>query len=107
MTGRTTHILPTDGGWAVMKDAHSTRKGARTRAKSVYPTQKEAIAAARRLASKASAWEVLLHGRNGSYRIVERHGLPEVRNRPNRSSLAREAIRKAVSAIIRERLLGK
>ena len=57
------HVVPHADGWAV--------KGAgNQKATSVYPTQREAIGAARGIA-RAQGTEMFVHGRNG--RIRERN----------------------------------
>jgi len=63
MAKKDQHVVPHAGDWAV--------KGAGNRkATSVHPTQREAIAAARK-AARAQGTEMFIHGRNG--RIRERN----------------------------------
>lgn len=63
---RNQHVVPAKDGWAV-KGA-----GAR-RATRVYDTQKEAIAAARRIAVRQGS-ELLIHGRDGRIREKNTYG---------------------------------
>lgn len=58
-TGKSQHVVPDQGGWAV-KAAGSTR------ATQTYDTQAEAIDAAKKAASKGG--EVVVHGRDGRTR---------------------------------------
>jgi hypothetical protein len=117
MSAKTTHIIPKDDGWVVKKDRSHTLRGqtdtsgdaptpSAVRAITVYATQREAIEAARKLARRSVAWQIILHGRNGSMRRLEMHGLPVVQRSMVKSDLGREAIKRAVSAVIRKRLEG-
>ncbi len=63
---RNQHVVPSQGGWAV--------KGAGAqKATKVFSTQKEAIAAARRIAVSQGS-ELLIHGRNGKIREKNTYG---------------------------------
>jgi hypothetical protein len=102
MTSWTTHIIPTDDGWVVRQE--DSNRGAST----VYSTQKAAIEAARKMVKRRARSQITLHLRNGLMRTVERRGLPERPPRgPDRSTLGRKNIERAVSAIIRESLLAQ
>ena len=96
MPAMTTHIIPLGDGWAVRK--------AGRRARSVYPTQKQAIEAARKVAFRSSAGQIVVHSRNGSMRLKDIWGLPPVQPSARKSDLGTKAIERAVSAVIRERL---
>jgi hypothetical protein len=98
MPSKTTHIIPKDSGWAVKKE------GAAKRNSGVYATQKEAIELARGMTKKTSAGQIVVHGRDGSMRFLDVHGLPAVQTPRRKSDLGTKAIKKAVSAVIRERL---
>jgi hypothetical protein len=98
MPARTTHIFPIDGGWAVRKEGSAKRQSG------IYSTQKEAIQVARRISQRASAGQIVIHGRDGSMRSQDVHGLPKVQRLPFKSDLGTKAIEKAVSAVILERL---
>ena len=63
---RNQHVVPAKNGWAV-KSAGSSR------ATKVYDTQKEAIAAARRIATKQRS-ELLIHGKDGRIREKNTYG---------------------------------
>jgi hypothetical protein len=62
MSGKAQHVVPRGGKWTVL------RTGAE-RASGIYATQKEAVAAARRIA-RTHGTELYIHGRDG--RIRER-----------------------------------
>jgi hypothetical protein len=110
MPAKTTHIIPRDHGWAVKKEAVFVAKNGnqsamkKPRAERVYPSQKQAIDAACRIAERSSASQIVVHGRDGSIRWREVHGLPAVQKSPQKSDLGTKAIERAVSAVIRERL---
>src|SRR5271166_1449620 len=73
----------------------------------VYSTQKQAIDAARKIVHNAKAGQIVVHGRDGSVHLGEVHGLPTVQTSRRKSDLGTEAIKRAVSMVIRERLEGK
>jgi hypothetical protein len=98
MSAKTTHVFPVNGGWAVRKE------GSAKRTRGVYTTQRKAIAVARDMALRASAGQVVIHGRDGSMRSKYLHGMPVVQTPPRKSDLGTKAIERAVSAVIRERL---
>jgi hypothetical protein len=70
----------------------------------VFPTQQEAIDAARKIVQHSSAGQIVVHGRDGSMRWQDVHGLPLVQTPPRKSAIGTKAIEKAVSTVIRERL---
>lgn len=94
---RTTHVVPMNGEWAVKKEGSAKSAG-------VYETQAEAIKAAHEIVRRSSAGQIVVHRRNGSFRIQESHGLPSVQRPPSKSTLSRKSIEQAVSAVLRERL---
>jgi len=100
MRAKTTHVIPQNGGWAVKKEDSANRTT------SVYPTQREAIEAAREIVQRTSAGQVVIHHRDGSMRTRYIHGLPKVQRPPRKSKLGSKAIERAVSTVIRERLSG-
>jgi hypothetical protein len=80
------------------------KKPRSARASAVYATQKEAIAAARKMFRQSTVGQIVVHGRNGSIRRPYVYGLPTVQRSPQKSDLGTKAIEKAVSTVIRERL---
>ena len=98
MRAKTTHVLPENGGWAIKRQGSPT-----SRTIGVYPTQKEAILAARALVRRGYRGEVVIHHRSGSTTSKEFY-LPAIQRSAVKSSLGRRAIKKAVYAVIRERL---
>ena len=63
---RNQHVVPAKEGWAV-------RSSGSQRATKVFDTQKEAIAAGRRIAMNQGS-ELLVHGRNGRIREKSTYG---------------------------------
>ena len=115
MPAKTTHIIPSDDGWIVKKEhanvfveksGHqwAVKRPSAIRASAVYTTQKQAIDAARKMVLRSPAGQIVIHGRNGSIRWRDLHGLPVVQRPPRKSDLGTKAIEKAVSTVIRERL---
>jgi|SRR5208283_1788530 len=70
----------------------------------VYSTQKQALDAARGIARRSSAGQIVVHGRDGFIRRRDIRGLPVVQTPPRKSKLGTKAIERAVSTVIRERL---
>lgn len=70
----------------------------------VFPTQQQAIDAARKLVLRSSAGQIVVHGRDGSMRWQDVHGLPLVQTPPRKSAIGTKLIEKAVSGVIRKRL---
>ena len=123
---KTTHIVPRDDGWTIRKEREgfgpslkgkngdvlgrrrashwAAKKPLTERRSAVYATQKQAIDAARELAQRSSESQIVIHNRNGSMQRRDVRGLPEVQTPPLKSDLGTNAIRRAVSAVIRERL---
>lgn len=100
MRAKTTHVIPQNGGWAVMKEDSANRRAV------LYLTQKDAIEAARAMVQSLSAGQVVIHYRDGSLRTRYVHGLPELQQSPRKSKLGRKAIERAVSTVLRERLVS-
>ena len=96
---KTTHVVPRNGEWAVKKEGSRRSSG-------LYDTQAKAIEAARDLARRSSAGQVVVHGVNGSIRISESHGLPSVQSPHKKSEIGKKTIEKAISTVLRERLSG-
>lgn len=105
--GENLHVIPRIEGWAV-------RSENRTRPTSIHSSQREAIDAARKLAKRTAASQLVIHGRDG--RIKERDTfidpLPPREPRkvlyPSSSpSTSREAIRRAVSEAVKESSEGR
>jgi hypothetical protein len=100
MVFRTTHVIPVEDGWIVKKSG---------RAAILFPTRKEAVDRAVRLSKAAKAAQVVVHSPSGLFRVVESHGLRKRKRKwsPDRSTLGRKAIRRAVGQTIVERLLAE
>jgi hypothetical protein len=96
---KTTHVLPSNGHWIVKK--------ADAKAALVFPTKKEATAEAVRRIKKEKAAQVVVHDIGGSFHIAASHGLPKLSPSPGKSKLGRQAIKKAVSSVVRAELIGE
>lgn len=64
--GKSQHVVPRDGEWAV-------KRGGSDRATTVVPTQKEAIKIAREIAKNQNA-ELFIHRRDGQIRERDSFG---------------------------------
>lgn len=99
MRAKTTHVIPRGDRWAVRREGSGQgRRG------DVYATQEAAIRAARALTQRERSSQLVIHGRDGSIRSEEVHGLPPVQSPPLKGNLGTKAIERAVSTVIRERL---
>lgn len=99
MPGKTTHVISAKDGWLVRKSG----KGAGA----LFPTQREATDKAIRISKAAKAGRVVVFSRGVMFRIVESHGLPEIRRSRLKSNLGRNAIRKAVGKVVLGRLMAE
>ena len=123
MPAKTAHILPKGDGWVVKRERGQVvaKKGPKTTGKAgaqrvikIFPTQAAAIEWAKERVGhreldgqrkrQSAAGQIVVHSRNGSVRWREIHGLPKVQTPPQKSELGTNAIKKAVSTAIRERL---
>jgi hypothetical protein len=94
MASRTIHVFSADGAWEVKSEG---RKG------HIYPTQREAITAARQSIRDRSVGQLVVYGKNG--RIRERHtyGMTRIQDPPKRSRAAKR-ISRAVGKIALQRV---
>ena len=121
MSTKTTHIVPKHDGWAIVREGSIYKKvrsqihtpgrlsspvasHASNQSSEVFSTQKAAINAARRIVHQSPAWQIVIHGRDGSLQWGDVHGLPTIQTPPLKSDLGTKAIKKAISTVIRERL---
>lgn len=79
MTARTFHVYRSDGGWTVKKVGQSAR---------IYRTQREAVAAARRLIRVESPGQFVLHRGDGSIAQYGVYGMPRIQPHPRKSPKA-------------------
>jgi hypothetical protein len=91
---KTFHIYPSDGGWVVQKEGKSPE---------AFPTQRQAIEAARRIVRNNTAGQLVIHGRDGRIREHETYGMTRIQDPPKKSRLA-ERIRQAVGKVALERM---
>src|SRR5712691_9903286 len=96
MLPRTLHVVPLENGWTVQKVGKKPGR--------VFRTQKEAIAAARKISGRTLAGCVVVHLTEGRFRLEEEHGFPKVQRPPRKSRLGTKAIERAVSKVLRDEL---
>jgi len=95
---RTIHVFHNNGGWSVRREG--TKQGGDFRKRA------DAIAAARRIMLKAAPAQVVVHTKDDRVASIERRGIPAPPSLPDRSSIGRGNIQRAVFSIVRERLLA-
>jgi len=94
MVSRTVHVFSAEGAWAVKSE------GAKGR---IYPTQREAIAAARQSIRERPAGQLVIHGKNGRIREHHTYGMTRIQDPPKRSRAAKR-ISRAVGKIALQRV---
>lgn len=100
--GKSQHVVPHDGGWAVVGEGNE-------RATSIYDTQKDAIGAARAIARRNRS-SVVIHSRGGRIRGRESYGVDPYPHKEMRTVLFPvtdtvtdpKKIRDAVNEVIQE-----
>jgi hypothetical protein len=96
MAEKTFHVYRAeDGHWAVGK------AGVRSK---TFPSQYQAVKAARHAARGERESQVVVHERDGKLVVKELHGFPSVQNPPRKSSLGTARISKVISDSVRKRL---
>jgi len=103
MSRRNIHVVPRDTGWALRREGN-------VRPTSVYPTQKDAVEAARRIAINEQS-EMVIHGRDGRIRERDSYGRDPYPPRETRrvllpktaSKTDRKKIEKAVDEVTQKR----
>jgi len=90
----TFHIYPSDGVWVVQKEG----KNAET-----FPTQREAVEAARQIVRHKTEGQLVIHGKDGGIREHETYGMPQIQDPPKKSRLAKR-IGRAVGAVALKRV---
>jgi hypothetical protein len=91
---RTFHVYPSDGGWVVQKEGKSAE---------TFPTQREAVEAARQIVKHKTAGQLVIHGRDGRIREHETYGMTQIQDPPKRSRLAKR-IGRAVGTVALKRV---
>src|SRR5260370_14877965 len=92
---RTLHVYRSDGAWAVKKEGVIAK---------TFPTQREAIEAARR-SVRNDAGQVVIHAKDGRIRDHETYGMTRVQDPPKKSRLAKR-IGRAVGKVALNRVLS-
>jgi hypothetical protein len=91
---RTLHVYPSDGGWVVQKEGKSAE---------TFPTQRQAVEAARRTVKNKTTGQLVIHGRDGRIREHETYGMTRVQDPPKKSRLAKR-IGRAVGKVALDRV---
>ena len=94
---KTIHVIPYPGGWAVRREGGKEGE--------VFTTQKDAIARARTISKEISPSQVVVYTRGGRIASVEVRGFPKIQKSPLKSSIGTRNIEKAISEIVRSRLV--
>jgi uncharacterized protein DUF2188 len=94
MASKTVHVFSSDGAWEVKSEG---AKG------HIYPTQREAVAAALQSIRDKSVGQLVIHGRNGKIRERDTHGMSPIQDPPKRSRAAKR-ISRAVGKVALQRV---
>ena len=89
---KTFHVYPSDAGWVVRKEGRRAE---------TYPTQREAVDAARQSIKDSTQGQLVIHKRDGSIRDHQTYGMPRVQDPPKKSRLAKQ-IERAVEKVTLE-----
>src|SRR5579863_6229911 len=90
----TFHVYPSDGGWVVQKEGKTAE---------TFPTQREAVEAARQIVKDKTAGQLVIHGRDGRIREHETYGMTRIQDPPKKSRLAKR-IGRAVGKVALNRV---
>src|SRR5437588_3407983 len=82
---RTFHVYPSDGVSVVQKEGNSAE---------TFPTQRQAVEAARKIVRNKTAGQLVIHGRDGQIREYETYRMTRIQDPPKKSRLAKR-IRRA------------
>lgn len=91
---KTFHVYPSDEGWVVQKEGKSAE---------TFPTQREAVEAARQIVRDKTPGQLVIHGRDGQILKHETYGMTRIQDPPKKSPLAKQ-IGRAVGKIALERV---
>ena len=69
----------------------------------IFPTQREAVEAAREIVKDKAAGQLVIHGKDGRIREHETYGMPRIQDPPKRSRLAKR-IGRAVGKVALNRV---
>ena len=94
MASRTVHVFSSDGAWEVKSEG---AKG------HIYPSQREAIAAALQAIRNKSIGQVVIHGKKGQIRERDTYGMTPIQDPPRRSRAAKR-IGRAVGKVALQRV---
>lgn len=79
MAQKTIHVYRSDGVWAVKRAGTSAR---------TFPTQRAAVAAAKKTARKQNAAQFVVHGKNGEILDYGTYGIVRIQDPPKKSRIA-------------------
>jgi len=91
MPSKTYHVVPTQKGWLLRKAGTTDKK--------VFPTQRAAVAAARRHVLNSEG-QIVIHASSGKIRSVASYALPKIQRPPSVSHAKARKIEKAVTSLI-------
>jgi hypothetical protein len=94
MASRTVHVFSSDGAWEVKSEGANGH---------IYPSQREAIAAALRDIRKKSVGQLVIYGKKGQIRERHTFGMTRIQDPPRRSSAAKR-IGRAVGKVALQRV---
>jgi hypothetical protein len=94
MASKTVHVFSSDGAWEVKSEG---AKG------HIFPTQREAIAAALQSIRKKSVGQLVVHAKNGQIREHHTYGMRAIQDPPKRSRAAKR-ISQAVGKLALQRV---
>lgn len=94
MASKTVHVFPSDGAWEVKSEGVKGH---------VYPSQREAIAAAVQAIRKKSIGQLVVHGKKGQIRERHTYGMAPIQDPPKRSPAAKR-ISRAVAKVALQRV---
>jgi len=96
MLAQSIHVYPSGGTWTIKKEG----KPAKT-----FPSQREAVDAAKESVRKQKAGKLVVYGKNGQIQKYEAFGMPRIQDSPKKSRIAGR-IGRAVGKMALERVIG-
>lgn len=79
MAAKTVHVYRSNGTWAVKKEGKSAK---------IFPTQREAVDAAKESVKSERAGQFVVHGKDGEIREYGTHGMTRIQAPPKKSRMA-------------------
>jgi hypothetical protein len=94
MVTKTVHVYRSGGAWTVKKEGKSAK---------TFPTERKAIAAARKTIKTQGSGQLVVHGNNGRLRHHETYRMIRIQHHPKKSPIAAQ-IERAVSEVVLRRV---